>query len=79
MTITVYKTPTCATCNMASKRLESAGVNVLPVDLTENPDALSMLKERLNRDVIQVPLFLDEDGGLSDITALPDLLARAAV
>jgi len=62
---------------MAGRQLESAGANVNIVDLTEHPDLLEALKVRLGRDVIQVPLFIDDNDEVFDITGLPDLLARA--
>ncbi|AXH50191.1 NrdH-like glutaredoxin [Microbacterium phage Musetta] len=81
MKITVYKTPTCATCTMAAKRLIAAGADVELVDLTENPEILLELKAKLGvapADPIQVPKFLAEDGAIGDITDLPDLLALVA-
>ena len=77
MNITLNTTPTCGTCKMAGRQLESAGANVNIVDLTEHPDLLEALKVRLGRDVIQVPLFIDDNDEVFDITGLPDLLARA--
>lgn len=77
MTITQYTTPTCATCKVAGKRLVAAGVDVEVIDLTEHPDILAELKSRLDRDIIQVPLFIDESDDVFDITGLPQLLERA--
>lgn len=80
MKITVNTTPTCATCKMAVKQLEAAGVEVNLVDLTEHPDLLLELKTRLGVGPdapIQVPLFLDEEGEISDITGLRALVNRA--
>ncbi|URM87438.1 NrdH-like glutaredoxin [Microbacterium phage DustyDino] len=81
MKITVYKTPTCATCTMAAKRLIAAGADVELVDLTEHPDVLLEIKVKLGvapDAPIQVPKFLTEDGAIGDITDLPALLARAS-
>lgn len=65
---------------MAGKRLVAAGVDVSYVDLTEHPDLLLELKARLGvgpDSPIQVPLFVDEDDEIFDITGLPTLLERA--
>ncbi|AXC36139.1 NrdH-like glutaredoxin [Microbacterium phage Necrophoxinus] len=81
MKITVYKTPTCATCTMAAKRLIAAGADVELVDLTEHPDVLLEIKVKLGvapDAPIQVPKFLFETGEIGDITDLPALLARAS-
>lgn len=67
---------------MAGKRLEAAGVIVNTVDLTEHPDLLAELKDRLGvaqSSPIQVPLFVDENDEVFDITGLNTLLERAAV
>lgn len=82
MRITLNTTPTCQTCKIAARRLEAAGVDVNLVDLTERPDLLAALKERLGvpqESPIQVPLFEDENDEIFDITGLPAILARAAV
>lgn len=82
MNITLYKTPTCATCGIAGKRLVSAGANVEPIDLSEEPGVLAALKDKLGvpqSSMIQVPIFETEDGKLHDITDLPDLLKQASV
>lgn len=76
MTVTLYSTPTCSTCTMATRRLESAGLDVNKVDLTENPDKLAELKGARNSDVLQVPLF-EFDGEIHDITGLGGIIARA--
>lgn len=80
MKITLNTTPTCATCKMAGKRLVAAGVDVNYVDLTEHPDLLAALKDRLGvaqASPIQVPLFVDENDEIFDITGLSTLLERA--
>ena len=82
MNITIYKTPTCATCGVAAKRLTASGVNAETIDLTEEPGVLSELKVRLEvgpAQMIQVPIFEDAEGKLYNITDLPDLLKRASV
>ncbi|QDK03272.1 NrdH-like glutaredoxin [Microbacterium phage Roman] len=79
MKIKLYTTPTCGTCKMAGRRLDSAGADVEIVDLTEHPDLLAELKSRLNKGVseqIQVPLFEDENDEIFDITGLSGLVAR---
>lgn len=78
MKIKLHTTPTCATCKVAGRRLEAAGVDVDLIDLTEHPDLLAELKSRLQRDVVQVPLFIDENDEVFDITGLPGILERAA-
>lgn len=65
---------------MAGKRLDNAGADVEIIDLTEHPDLLAALKERLNKgpaDQIQVPLFEDENDEIFDITGLVKLEQRA--
>lgn len=82
MNITLYTTPTCATCKTAGKRLVAAGVNVDTIDLSEEPGVLAALKDKLSvpqSSMIQVPIFETEDGKLHDITNLPDLLRQASV
>lgn len=80
-TITIYKTPTCATCNMAKKRLEAAGAEVTVIDLSEEPETLEALKIEMGVDVsspIQVPIFRDQNGALGNIANLPSILAAVA-
>lgn len=82
MKIKLYTTPTCGTCKMAAKRLESKAVDLEVIDLTEHPDLLDNLKRRLDKgpaEQIQVPIFEDESGELFNITGLPELEARASV
>lgn len=81
MKITLNTTPTCATCKVAERRLSAAGIDVTLVDLTENPEALASLKERLGlteKQMVQVPLFEDENDEIFNISDLPDLLSRAS-
>lgn len=70
--VIVYSTPTCAPCRVAEKRLDAAEVPFEKVDLTENPEILANLKERLGVPHIQTPLFLFEDElfGMSDLRAI---------
>lgn len=73
-------TPTCGTCKMAGKRLVAAGVDLEVIDLTEHPDLLAELKRRLGKaahEQVQVPLFVDENDEIFDITGLPELEKRA--
>lgn len=80
MKITVNSTPTCQTCKMAARRLDEAGANVNIVDLTEHPDLLLELKKRLKvapDSPIQVPIFVDENDDIFDITGLGGLVERA--
>lgn len=80
MKIKLYTTPTCGTCKMAGRRLDSAGADVEIIDLTEHPDLLDELKRRLNKgpaEQIQVPLFEDESDEIFDITGLGKLEQRA--
>lgn len=78
--IKLYTTPTCGTCKMAGRRLDAAGADVDIIDLTEHPDLLAALKERLDKaenEQIQVPLFEDENDEIFDITGLGKLEQRA--
>lgn len=80
MKIKLYTTPTCGTCKMAGRRLNSAGADVEIIDLTEHPDLLDELKRRLGKgpaEQIQVPLFEDESDAIFDITGLGKLEQRA--
>ena len=45
--VILYTTPTCGTCKVAERRLDAADVAFEKVDLTEHPDVLADIKERL--------------------------------
>lgn len=75
--ITVYTTPTCATCKAAMKRMDKLGVPFVPVDLTEDAASLERLKAHFKTPTITAPLF-EYEGEISDITKLSDLLRKAA-
>ncbi|QJD49853.1 NrdH-like glutaredoxin [Microbacterium phage AvGardian] len=58
--VTLYTTPTCGTCRVAENRLTAADVPFKKVDLTEHPDDLADIKERLGlapSDKVQLPII----------------------
>lgn len=46
MSITVYTTPNCVMCNATKKHLDRRGISYEVVDLSENLDKLTELKEQ---------------------------------
>lgn len=72
--LTVYTTPTCAPCRVAKNRLKDAGIAHNTVDLTENPEELARLKDKLGGVAfVQTPLFEHGDE-LYDITGLSTVI-----
>ena len=55
--VTIYATPACAPCRVAETRLAAAGITFQKIDLTEEPDILAALKERLDVPKINTPTF----------------------
>ncbi|QDH93453.1 NrdH-like glutaredoxin [Microbacterium phage Arroyo] len=55
--VTLYTTPTCGTCKVAERQLDAADILFEKVDLTEHPDTLAELKERLNVTTLQLPII----------------------
>ncbi|WNO26458.1 NrdH-like glutaredoxin [Microbacterium phage BabyDaisy] len=55
--VTLYTTPTCGTCKVAERQLTAADIPFEKVDLTEHPDTLAELKERLNVATLQLPII----------------------
>ena len=45
--ITVYKKPQCFACTKTIEKFEAAGLEVKVVDVTENPGALTYVKDDL--------------------------------
>ncbi len=43
-TITVYTKPACAQCSATFRQLDAKGIDYTTVDLTEEPEALEMVK-----------------------------------
>ncbi|QDP45054.1 NrdH-like glutaredoxin [Microbacterium phage Stromboli] len=74
--VTLYTTPTCGTCKVAERRLDDAGVEFKKVDLTEHPDALLDIKERLGVEKVQLPV-IGFEGELHTIVALRDIIRTA--
>jgi len=58
-TLTLYSTTTCATCSVAGRRLDAAGIphEKVILDLPESAESLAELKKTLRSDIIQVPLL----------------------
>ena len=71
--VTLYSTPTCAPCRAAEARLEDAGIEVRKIDLTQDPELVEVLKERLDTKTLQTPIF-EIEGDLFNITDLPNIL-----
>ncbi|QED11456.1 NrdH-like glutaredoxin [Microbacterium phage Vitas] len=67
--VTLYSTPTCAPCRVAEKRLDAAGLLAGKVDLTQNPDKVEELKERLGTSTLHTPIleFEGELFGMADL------------
>lgn len=77
--VTLYTTPTCGTCKVAERRLDAAGVAFEKVDLTEHPDALLDIKERLGIEPgqkVQLPV-IGFEGELHTIVGLRDIIRTA--
>lgn len=74
--VTVFTSPTCAPCRVAKTRLAGAGVAFVEVDLSTDSDALAALKSRLDREMIQTPLF-ELNGQLHDMTGLRAVIEEA--
>ncbi|WVX89778.1 NrdH-like glutaredoxin [Microbacterium phage SanaSana] len=74
--VILYTTPTCGTCKVAERRLDDAGVKFEKVDLTEHPDALLDIKERLGVEKVQLPV-IGFEGELHTIVALRDIIRTA--
>lgn len=45
MQISVYSTPNCPQCKMSKKMLDEAGVEYQDIDLSQDPEAMAMVKE----------------------------------
>ncbi|QJD53445.1 NrdH-like glutaredoxin [Microbacterium phage Jovita] len=77
--VTLYTTPTCGTCKVAERRLDDAGVEFEKVDLTEHPDTLEDIRERLGiapGQKLQLPI-LGFEGELHTIVGLRDIIRTA--
>lgn len=44
MTVTVYSTPSCVQCNFTYKALDKHGIEYSVVDVTQDAEALAMIK-----------------------------------
>ncbi len=44
MTITVYTKPACVQCNMTYRALDKLGLSYQSIDITQDADALEMIK-----------------------------------
>jgi len=74
--VTLYSTPTCARCRVAEDRLDAAGLLAAKVDLTQDPDKLDELKERLDVPMLDLPV-LEYRGELFGMGDLYDLIRTA--
>lgn len=45
MTVTVYTTPTCVQCESTKKLMDKNGIEYSVVDLTQDDDAMSMVRD----------------------------------
>jgi glutaredoxin len=71
--VTLYSTPTCAPCRVAEKRLDAAGMLAAKVDLTQHPDKIEELKERLGTSTLTTPI-LEFQGELFGIWDLNNII-----
>lgn len=74
--LTVYTTPTCGPCIGAKKNLDSNEIPYATVDLTQAPDVLASLKERLQLPKVNTPLF-EWRGELKGLHELREIIAEA--
>lgn len=74
--VTLYSTPTCAPCRVAEARLEAADLLAAKVDLTQNPEKVEELKERLGVTLLQTPI-LEFEGELFGMADLPNIIRSA--
>lgn len=44
MTITIYSTPDCNSCNATYRAMEKKGLDYTVVDVTQDPEALDMIR-----------------------------------
>jgi glutaredoxin len=65
----MYKTPTCGTCAGVITRFEKEGLPLTVVDVSENPEKLAELKERLGSPTFRAPTF-EWNGQLGSIVDL---------
>jgi glutaredoxin len=73
--VTVYTTPTCAPCRVVKARLTAAHIPFHLVDLTQDAEAITDLKQRLQTPVLTTPI-IEVDGELFSIASLPTVIAR---
>lgn len=71
--VTLYSTPTCARCKVAENQLDRAGMLAGKVNLEENPEKLAELKERLDVQMLDLPV-LEFQGELFGMVDLRDLI-----
>ncbi|AXH47329.1 NrdH-like glutaredoxin [Microbacterium phage Eden] len=71
--VTLYSTPTCARCKVAEAQLIKAGLLAAKVDLTEHPDKLAELKERLDVPMLDLPV-LELNGELFGMVDLRNIV-----
>jgi glutaredoxin len=70
--VTLYTTPTCGTCKVAERQLDAADIAFEKVDLTEHPDVLAGIKERLGLPPtakVQLPII----GYMGELLTIADL------
>ncbi|WNM67354.1 thioredoxin [Microbacterium phage ChiliPepper] len=71
--VILYSTPTCAPCRVAEARLEEAGMLKAKVDLTQDPEKVEELKERLGVPLLHTPI-LEFEGELFGMVDLGNII-----
>ena len=79
MVVTVYTKPQCVQCNMTYRALDAKGISYTKVDITEDAQALEMVKSlgymqaprrhRRRRALVRLPARQDQRSG--SVTTLP--------
>lgn len=77
MTITVYTKPSCVQCRATYRALESKGLEYSVLDLTQDEQAMEMVKALGH---LQAPVVITDDDHWSGFRPdkIADLAARAA-
>ena len=63
--ITVYTKPACVQCNATKKQLDKIGADYQTVDITQQPDALDLVKG-LGYHAAPVVIVTDDTGAMLD-------------
>lgn len=74
--ITIYGADWCSACKKAKQLCEDKNITFEFFDISEEPEALQKLRERLGKEPSTIPLIYENDTLIGGFTAFNDMVHK---